>query len=81
MQWLTHNQGFNDLCPHGLSFGRCVQIDSMQSLPGNLLTHLKAIETDMILSIMDMKKILLCIFFKDLYSPRLGNSLPLFYGS
>ena len=30
----------------------------------------KAIETGMILSIMDMKKTLLCIFFKDLYSPR-----------
>ena len=31
---------------------------------------IKAIETGMILSIMDMKKQLLCIFFIDLYSPR-----------
>ena len=30
----------------------------------------KAIETGMISSIMDMKKILLCVFFIDLYSPR-----------
>ena len=30
----------------------------------------KAIETGMILSIMDMKKQLLCVFFIDLYSPR-----------
>ena len=35
-----------------------------------ILIKSKAIETGMILSIMDMKKTPLCIFFKDLYSPR-----------
>ena len=34
------------------------------------LLKVKAIETGMILSIMDMKKNLLCIFFIDLYPPR-----------
>ena len=47
----------------------------------NKYDNSKAIETGMILMIMDMKKNLLCIFFIDLYSPRQENLLPLFYGS
>jgi hypothetical protein len=38
-----------------------------------LVVFLRAIETGMILSIMDIKKQLLCIFFIDLYSPRFAT--------
>ena len=37
--------------------------------------YFKAIETGMILSIMDIKKKLLCVLFIDLYSPRYGTLL------
>ena len=60
-----------DRCPK--HYGLVEVQNSFESVEGQgifLIPNCKAIETGMILSIMDMKKKLLCVFFIDLYSPR-----------